>query len=779
MKAADARTQLLYAATTPAELTISAGVDCSVWYTTDGSEPSVNGNTAKKHDGSTLKITPPSETQDNKVTVRAIAEKNGKISPVAEKTVQFVAIPAQMKGTRVYLGEVRDGGVMGGPYRIGVRVTTIDGKIARLEDNGTVDGLDYSDDNVYIDYAFWEGGGVMDSKKGMPAKVKGKTLLDLLNMQTVPEDEEHNADAVSGATVWSDAIRHAAIAALRSAPISESDSVVTAPTLLEQTCVPNADYKYIDVTMSAEEGCTIRYTLDGTDPDKTSPKAAAIGYLGDKTGVELKTDLKNHSEGQIFEVRAAAFDAEGNRSDVVRQFYVFANPLSTAAYTSQPTGVSATVDDITATAVTKSPNYDDNYYITSLTLDKDHNEKYADFLPELFSRIYLAQTTDGVQPVTGHETESEAVLAAVKAALDQALTASRPTLSVSPQKTTYANADEVTVTLGCPTDGAEIYYTVDNSRTKTGSTVSDPTKNGTKYDGSFNVSIGHIDGGTVYVCAAAKKDGKWSAITRKDLTFAKGIRDTFTVNGQNYQEWADAVNAVDTNATITINDDVALTEDDVMPSVPCTIRSAEGFKYTLSSSSPLTLQADLTLDNIKYAAKQQPLYANGHNLTIGKDVEASYWTGFDLYAGNTADSSADTQSITVQSGTFNVIASGSADTTHSASVNVKAGGSAVVTLSGADTNATLNGNVQFTVETGARLDSFYGEKSGGTISGDLTLKLVGTPALSAYRPTFKASVNKDMFGTIDLSKADSEFIMNYKDKFLGFEKVVLPTETTE
>lgn len=672
---------------------------------------------------------------------------------------------------------------MGGPYHIGVRVTTVGGKIVRLEDNGTEDGLDWSDDNVYMDYAFWLGGGVMDEDEGMPAKLYGKTLLDLLNMQTVPEDDKHNTDAVSGATVWSDAIRHAAIAALRSAPISESESTVTAPTLLEQTCVPNADYKYIDVTMSADEGCTIRYTLDGSEPTKDSTQAASIGYSGD-VGVKLTPDLENHPNGQIIQVRAAAFDAAGNRSDVVRQFYVFANPLSKVAYTAQYSGISATVGDITATAKINSPNYDDNYYITSLTLDREHSEAYADFLPELFSRIYLAQTTDGVQPVTGHETESEAVLAAVQAALDQALTASKPTLSVSPEKTTYANADVVTVTLGCPTDGAEIYYTVDNSTTMTGSTLSDPTKAGTKYDSSFNVSIGHIDGGTVSVRAAAKKDGRWSAITRKDLTFDKGIRDTFTVNGQNYLEWSEAVkavNAITENATITINDDVTLTAEDAMPSVPCTIRSAEGFKYTLSVSSPLTLQADLTLDNIKYSAKQQPLYANGHNLTIGKDVEASYLSGFDLYAGSTENSTAtDTQYITVQSGTFNVIASGSASTTYSADVNIKAGGSAVVTLIGVDTNATLNGNVQFTVETGARIDSFYGEKSGGTISGDLTLKMVGIPTLSAYRPTFTASENRtDLFGTLDLSSADSEFITNYQDKFLGFAKTVLPSETTE
>ena len=49
----------------------------------------------------------------------------------------------------------------------------------------------------------------------MPAKLLGKSLSDVLNMKTVPDDDDHNKDAVSGATVWSDAIRHATIAALQ------------------------------------------------------------------------------------------------------------------------------------------------------------------------------------------------------------------------------------------------------------------------------------------------------------------------------------------------------------------------------------------------------------------------------------------------------------------------------------------------------------------------------------------------------------------------------------
>lgn len=486
-----------------------------VHYTTDGTAPTVTGDTAK----TSLSIQPQSNTT-HEVTVKAIAVKNGKASEVTEKTVQFVAIPELTSGTRVYLGTVTDGGVAGGPYQISVRVTTTNGKITRVQDNGTEDGI-----NDDYDYAFWFGYGVMEND-GMPAKLRGKSLENVLNMQTVPDDDVHNVDAVSGATVWSDAIRHAAIAALRSDPISSSESTVLAPTLsVTDPCVPNKDYKYIDVAMAADSDTTIRYTLDGTNPTAESTEAQSIGWSGD-IGVRLNAYPTKYPDGQAVEVRAAAFAEDGTRSDVVRQVYVFANPLATASYTLEPSGVSATVGGITATAVTESPNFDSHYYITSLTLDSEHAIQYADFLPELLSRVYLAQTTEGVSPIAGHETESKAVLAAVQAALNKALTAAMPTISVSPEKTSYDNSDSVSVTLNCPTDGAEIYYTVDNSNTLSGHTLSDPTKTGTKYTGAFTVSIGNAEGGKIYLRAAAKKDGKWSQIERKDLTFSASTTDT-------------------------------------------------------------------------------------------------------------------------------------------------------------------------------------------------------------------------------------------------------------
>ena len=684
--------------------------------------------------------------------------------------MQFVAIPSLTSGTRTYIGTVTDGGVSGGPYQVSVRVTTTNGKITRVQDNGTEGSIDNDSDD-----AFWSGYGVMKSD-GMPAKLRGKSLENVLNMQTVPDDDDHNVDAVSGATVWSDAIRHATIAALRSAPVSKSESTVLAPTLTAQTCVPNASYKYIDVAMSADKDCTIRYTLNGTDPTADSTKAASIGWSGD-IGVRLKPDLTKYPNGQVIEVRAAAFAKDGTHSDVVRQFYIFANPLKNAAYTATYSVVSAEADGITATIVTESPNYDNYNYITSLKLDSAHSEQYADFLPELFSRIYLAQTTEGVEPIEGHKQESRAVLSAVQAALNQALTASKPTLTVSPEKTTYANADEVTVTLDCSTDGAEIYYTVDNSNTLTGSTVSDPTRTGTKYENPLSVSIGDIAGGTLYIRAAAKKDGKWSGIVRKDLSFAKGVKkNAFVVDGKNYQSWSDAVAAVNAarGGTIVLNDDVQLTEEDKLPDVACTIRSAGETKYKLSGS-PLTLNGDLTLENITYSVSR--IYANGHDLTIADDVETAWsWTGYNLYAGSTVDSTAaDTQHISVQAGDFAVIASGRGSTTHKAHVDVSVGGRAEVELAGAYMGATLDGNVTFHVADGVKLNQFLGEQSGGTVKGGLTLIISGAPTMSTGSySTYKASVNSDSFGTLDLTDAAANFITENRNKFTGFA-TVLPT----
>ena len=247
------------------------------------------------------------------------------------------------------------------------------------------------------------------------------------------------------------------------------------------------------------------------------------------------------------------------------------------------------------------------------------------------------------------------------------------------------------------------------------------------------------------------------------------------VDGTNYQSWSAAAAAVKKDGTIVLNDDVQLTEEDKLPDVACTIRSADGeTKYRLSGS-PMTMNADLTLSNITYALGN--LYANGHNLTISNDVATAWsWTGYNLYAGSTAESTAaGTQHISVQAGNFAVIASGRGSTTHKANVDVSVGGSADVNLAGAYMGATLDGDVTFYVADGVKLNQFLGEQSGGTVKGGLTLIISGAPTMSTGSySTYKASVNKDSFGTLDLTDAAANFITANRDKFTGFA-TVLPT----
>ena len=151
------------------------------------------------------------------------------------------------------------------------------------------------------------------------------------------------------------------------------------------------------------------------------------------------------------------------------------------------------------------------------------------------------------------------------------------------------------------------------------------------------------------------------------------------------------------------------------------------------------------------------------------------WTGYNLYAGSTVDSTAaDTQYISVQAGNFAVIASGRSSTTHKAHVDVSVGGSADVNLAGAYMGATLDGDVTFYVADGVKLNQFLGEQSGGSVKGGLTLIISGAPTSTGSYSTYKASVNRESFGTLDLTGAAADFITANRDKFTGFA-TVLPT----
>lgn len=700
-----------------------------------------------------------------------------KKSTITSKKIKFIEIPsdADLSGTKVYEGSAACDGADGSPYTVKVKVTTINGKISKIEDNRTEDTITSDSD-----YAFWYGHGVMESD-GMPSKLKGKNLRQIINAKTTPyaEDESYAADAVSGATVSSNSVKYAVINALISSPVSESKNTVSAPTVSVDESgfvVLNALNKKMNAVITGDDDVTIRYTVDGTEPDKTSAEIGKIGYFGDKDGVAFEAEPEKYPNGRIICLKVAAFNSEGQKSDTVTKYFVFANTNSTHSYEvgsytgkSGSTSVNVTVED---------PSYSGKCLITNIQLDDESKKKYSAFADEFLSRIYLKQDTVGVIVVEGHETECNEILAAVKTALDNAYLPSKPTITLSEEKNSYENSDLVGITFATPTEGAEIYYTVDNSNTMSGSALSDPTKTGTKYEGTFNVNIENISGGKLYIRAAAKKDGKWSSTVRKDLTFLKGVKENaFVVNGTNYSKWDDAVNAIngiENGGTIVLNDDVELSNESVMPTKPCTIKSADGNAYKVKANI-LNAQADITFDGITYDISR--IYAGGHSVAVKSSIKSGYsFLGRYIYAGLAKeDCMAQNSVITVEKGDFKIY-TGNLSGNFTGNVTVNVSGSdeqTKVNLNGTGVSTTTDGNVTFNVDGGNKavyIGGFLGEVSGGNITGTLTLNITGNPELSSYG-TYKASVDKDAFGVLNLTGADSDFVSANQDKFTKFVEI--------
>lgn len=760
VKAQDLRTQMLFAATEPAVLQVSTPEGTEVYYTIDGSDPTTSESKQKMTD-QTVSIKAASN-EDSQMMVKLAANKNGTWSAVTEIPVSFVKIPESDTGTKVYLGQATCPGAEGQPYDVKVKVTTVNGQIALLEDNGT-------EPSGESDYAFWLGWDVMGSE-GMPSKLKGKNLQQLLNARTTPSDDETvKVDAISGATLSSDAVKYATIAALRSQPIEEGQGEIAPPILQSEKLVaPNTSAGSISVVMTGTTGEEIHYTLDGSEPTIDSPAASDIPYTDDK-GVVLKADKDTYPDGRVVVVKAAAFQ-DGKKSDTVTARYVFANANAEHSY--EMGTFQGSSDDVQVTVEIESPNFDQKYYITDIRLDDASQQAYRAFLPELLNQVYLKQGVDGVTAISGYETESQKVLSAIENALDQTFVAAQPVISVEPDASQYANDAQVTVSLSCPTQGAQIYYVVETSDDVSG-TLSDFETNKMLYTDSFTVGIDNPDGGKVYLRAAAQTaNGKLSEITRKDLDFVKGVNENaFTVDNQNYDTWAEAVAAVEKagSGEIVLNDDVELLDSDTLPAVSCTIRSNDTQKYTITGSV-LNAKADVTFDNVAYDINS--IYANGHSVEIGADVETpfSFWNR-SIYAGPSYDAeekeiTADPV-ITIESGTFALYGSGGGTTTVNGDVEIHIKGTASAEVGGAYMNAIVNGTVSVFVKGTATLEEFLGEQKDGQLE-DIKLTIEGSPSLTG--DTYIGSVNGTPKGTLDLQNAT--LTEEQIAKFVGFEEIL-------
>lgn len=757
--AADLRTNLLFAATENALLNISAPEGADVFYTTDGSDPKGDDASKKKLNQPTLSLNGNGNDADETISLKLAAQKDGKWSKVLEIPLTFVKIPPLDTGTKVYTGQAECKGNEGKPYTVKVRVTTVNGRIALLEDNGTeIPGT--------IDESFWLGGDVM-GPSGMPEKLKGKTLEEVLKARTTPsEKEEEKVDAISGATLSSDAVKYAVIDALRSKPLREGTGEIAPPTFQSTRQVaPNGKINSIFVTMKAPEGAVIHYTTDGSEPTEDSPTPSKDPIFHEDSGAELKAERETYADGRVILLKAAAFQ-DGKRSETVTGRYVFANPNPKHSY--ELGQFSGKADGITARVEFESPNFDQKYYLTKIRLDDASEKAYAAFLPELFSQIYLKQGVEGVTPISGHEEESRKVLAAVQAALQEGSVAAEPVITVTPKQGNYGNDEKVTVEITCATDGAEIYYVVENSNDLTNGKLSDFEKHKVLYEKTLTLTMENPKGGTLYIRAAAKVGEKnWSPTARKDLTFVKAVgTEAFEVNGSKYGTWKEAVSALEEagSGEIILRDDVELQEKDAFPSVSCVIRSGNERKCKIKGGV-MEAKADITFENVVYDVNR--IHGNGHSVTIGADVETPFsFTKRAIFAGTAHD--AEEKEITanpvlsVESGKFALYGSGSSGTTLKGNVEIKVKGTADVEIAGAYMNSTVDGKVTVSVEDGAVLSEFLGELSKGSVQA-LELVMTGSPKLDGR--TFRGTVNGTPKGTLDLRQASlsPEQVEKFKD----------------
>ncbi len=761
--AADLRTNLLFAATENALLNISAPEGADVFYTTDGSDPK-GENELKKLSQPTLSLKGNGTDADETISLKLAAQKDGKWSKVAEIPLTFVKIPPLGAGTKVYEGQAECKGNEGKSYTVKVRVTTVNGRIALLEDNGTeIPG--------YIDESFWLGGDVMGAE-GMPKKLKGKTWEEVLKARTTPSDkEEEKVDAISGATLSSDAVKYAVIDALRSEPLQKGTGEIAPPTFKSSRQVaPNGKINHIFVTMKAPEGTVIHYTTDGSEPTEDSPTPSQDPIFHEDFGADLRAGSETYPDGRVILLKAAAFQ-DGKRSETVTGRYVFANPNPKHSY--ELGQFSGKAEGITARVEFESPNFDQKYYLTKIRLDDVSEKTYAAFLPELFSQIYLKQGVEGVTPISGHEEESRKVIAAVQAALHEGFVAAEPVITITPKQGNYSNDDKVNVEITCATEEAEIYYVVDNSNDITGGRLSDFEKHKVLYEKPLTLTIENPQGGTLYICAAAKTGQKnWSPTARKDLPFVKAVgKEAFEVNGSKYGTWKEAVSALEkaVSGEIILRDDVELQEKDEFPSVSCTIRSGDERKCKIKGGV-MEAKADIAFENVVYDVRR--IYGNGYSVTIGTDVETTFsFMKRSIFAGVAYD--AEEKEITanpvisVESGKFVLYGSGSGGTTLKGNVEIRVKGTAEAEVAGAYMNSTVDGKVTVTVEDQASLSEFLGEQNKGSAK-ELELILMGSPKLDGR--TFRGTVNGTPKGTLNLRQASLS--PEQAEKFKDFAEIL-------
>ena len=292
----------------------------------------------------------------------------------------------------------------------------------------------------------------------------------------------------------------------------------------------------ISVTISGEEGATIYYTTDGTEPTKESALYKESIILSEPTSI-----------------KAIAYKTGMTESQVATGTYNFYLPAPTFSVVS---GTYNTVQNVEINCIAEGAKI---YYTTDGTEPTSSSTEYTTAVT-----IDKTKTIKAIAVKEGWENSS-----IVKAEY----TLKVPAITYTPDPSNQFD-ESVTVTLTC--NGATIYYTIDST---------DPTNASTLYTNSITVNK------TTNIKAIAVRDG-WENSDMIDLWYKKFI----TVGEPVFNP--DNNDALDKTTAITITCTVPNQEDQVYtPTIYYTLDGSDpttnGTKYTgpISISGPTTIKA--------------------------------------------------------------------------------------------------------------------------------------------------------------------------------------------
>ena len=284
--------------------------------------------------------------------------------------------------------------------------------------------------------------------------------------------------------------------------------VVEAPVITPAT----GTYYYAQtVVIRAAEGTTIHYTTDGSDPTIDSDVYSGI-------------ITPSFIPGRTYTVKAIAVDGNGNISPVSTATYTWATPSVTITPGSRDVAASSVTVMLTST-----PPEANIYYTTDGSNPTTGSLEYIDAfsvnLPEVGDQV----TVKAIAVM--HDYNISEVASATYTRVEKVIDVNAPFFSPLENQTYYGAQ---TLQIASTTPNADIYYEiveVDGTTAPAASTVDDPTKASTHYDGTpINLTVGK----SYYVKAIAYVGDFASAISEGWY-----IIKPFTQTGYYYQNLKD------------------------------------------------------------------------------------------------------------------------------------------------------------------------------------------------------------------------------------------------